>query len=68
MAEGEAGSGNERDFTVFPDVDLTRVYDQNNDSKVSKMENWVNDGALSGTRGAPPHESFKRECFIFVSS
>lgn len=53
MAEGEAGSGNERDFRVFPEVDLTRVCDRNNDSKVSTMENWVSDGALSGTRGAP---------------
>lgn len=50
MAEGEAGS---TDFTVFPDVDLTRVYDQHNDSKVSKMEKQVNDGTLGGTTGAP---------------
>ena len=52
MAEGEAGSGNERDFTVFTDVNLTRAYDQNNDSKVSKMENWVSNGAPGATRGA----------------
>lgn len=30
------------DFTVIPDVDLTRFYDQNDDSKVSRWKTgWV---------------------------
>lgn len=53
MTEDEAGSGNERGFTVSPDVDLTRVYDQNNDSKVSRMD-WVNDVLL--TELEEPHK------------
>lgn len=28
------------DFTVFPDVYLMKFCNQNNDSKVSKMEDW----------------------------
>lgn len=33
----------ETDFTVIPDVDVIRFYDQNNGSKVSMMENLVSD-------------------------
>lgn len=52
----------ETDLTDVSDVDLIRFCDKNNDSKVSKMENWVSDGAIDGIREAPQMIGFESEC------